>query len=67
MGLDAVGDKDASGSGGHAVGGNTVGIPRFCGGTVKVTAVDDTRHPLGIVGQRIIVVVEHGIGHGRSK
>ncbi|PPQ75772.1 hypothetical protein CVT26_000889 [Gymnopilus dilepis] len=37
----------------------SVGIPRFCGGVVKITALDDTRHPLGIVGQRVVISVEH--------
>ncbi|KAF8970917.1 hypothetical protein BDZ97DRAFT_1409125 [Flammula alnicola] len=41
----------------NAVSGLTV--PRLCGGRVVVTAVDDGTHPLRIVGQRIIVRVEH--------
>ncbi|KDR71895.1 hypothetical protein GALMADRAFT_213720 [Galerina marginata CBS 339.88] len=34
-------------------------VPRVCGGTILITAVDDGRHPLGILGQRISVCIEH--------
>lgn len=36
-----------------------VQMPRACGGRVTITAVDDRTHPLRLVGQRIVVLVEH--------
>lgn len=36
-----------------------VSMPKICGGTVTITAVDDGSHPLKILGQRIVVRVEH--------
>ncbi|KAF9475575.1 hypothetical protein BDN70DRAFT_996337 [Pholiota conissans] len=41
--------------------GSTSGpsTPKLCGGIVTITAVDDTTHPLDILGQRIRVRVEH--------
>lgn len=35
--------------------------PRLCGGKVKVTVLDDNTHSLNILGQQIIVHVEHPI------
>lgn len=34
-------------------------VPRVCGGKVKITAVDDGRHPLGILAQRISISIDH--------
>lgn len=34
-------------------------VPRMCGGKVNVTVLDDNTHPLNILGQQIIVRVEH--------
>ncbi|KAF8810849.1 hypothetical protein BYT27DRAFT_7161397 [Phlegmacium glaucopus] len=34
-------------------------VPRMCGGKVNVTVLDDNTHPLNILGQQIIVCVEH--------
>ena len=34
-------------------------VPRTCEGKVSVTVLDDNTHPLGILGQQIILRVEH--------
>lgn len=34
-------------------------IPRLCGGKIIITVADDNTHPLQILGQQIIVRVEH--------
>ncbi|PPQ78769.1 hypothetical protein CVT25_010642 [Psilocybe cyanescens] len=34
-------------------------VPRICGGKVKITIVDDGRHPINIPGQRISISIEH--------
>ena len=39
--------------------GTGQGMRIGCGGTIKVTVEDDSSHPLGIKGHRIVINVEH--------
>ncbi|KJA16219.1 hypothetical protein HYPSUDRAFT_47523 [Hypholoma sublateritium FD-334 SS-4] len=39
--------------------GSGIMTPRVCGGKIVVSAGDDTTHPLNLLGQRIVVSVEH--------
>jgi hypothetical protein len=54
----------SSGAGNAATGSQPAVAParvrRECGGRVYVKSKDDTSHPLGILGQRITVRVQHG-------
>lgn len=34
-------------------------VPRMCGGKVIITVMDDYTHTLSILGQQIIVLIEH--------
>jgi hypothetical protein len=39
--------------------GTGMGMGAGCGGKVEVTVEEDFSHPLGIRGQRVLVLVEH--------